>query len=128
MINKKIEIKIGGDKVLLWFNNFAVFELQKIYGVDQNNILTKVSERANENYLLLLSDLIKVGVKGHSMARGLKTPDFLDNLTELVAVADLNELMEVWNVFYDIMGGNTESDKKKVIPKARAKKQVKKKS
>ena len=56
------------------------------------------------------------------MAKGEKTPDILGSLSENIAVADLSELMEVWNVFYDIMGGNIKGDKKK----AAAKKTIKK--
>lgn len=122
MINKKLEITLGEEKVLLWFNNFAVFELQKFYGVNQNDILTKVSERAQDNYLLLIQDLITVGVKGYAMAKGEKTPDILGILSENIAVADLSELMEVWNVFYDIMGGNIKGDKKKAVAKKTTKK------
>ena len=118
MLNKQLEITLGNEKVLLWFNNFAVFELQKKYGVDQGEILEKVSEIANENYLLLISDLIKIGIKGNCLANGLKTPNIYDNVTQNVAVADLNEMIEVWNVFFDIMGGNIEvEDKKKAQQK-----------
>lgn len=114
MINKKLEITLGEQKVQLWFNNYAVFELQKVFGIKEEDILTKVADRAKENYLLLLTDLIKVGIKGNCLARGKKTPKIYNELNEHVAVADLTELMNVWTVFYDIMGGNLESDKKKV--------------
>ena len=125
MVNKKLEITLGEKKYQLWFNNYAVFELQKMYGIEQSQVLTKVSERANDNYLLLIGDLIKVGIKGHALAKGKNTPDVLGELHELLAVADLKELMQVWTVFFDIMGGNLkkeEGDKKKAEKKPRKKK------
>ena len=113
MLNKQLEIKLGDEKTLLWFNNYAVFELQSMYGVEQAEIFKRVSERAKENYLLLLSDLIKVGIKGHCFAKGITTPLILDNLNEHIATAEISELMVVWEVFFSIMGGNVKPDESK---------------
>lgn len=118
MLNKKLELNLGGEKVQVWFNNYAVFELQKLYGIEQGEIMKKVSERAMENYLLLITDLVKVGIKGHCLAKGENTPDVYDNLSEHVATADMSELMNVWEVFFNMMGGDIkkeETPKKKVM-------------
>lgn len=125
MVNKKIEILLGGEKTQLWFNNYAVFDLQAMYGVEKAEIFQRVSERAKENYLLLLSDLIKVGIKGHCFAKGITTPSVLDNLNEHIATADISELMVVWEVFFSIMGGNEkpEENKKKESEEVPMKKQ-----
>jgi len=118
MLNKKLELNLGGEKVQVWFNNYAVFELQKLYGIEQGEIMKKVSERAMENYLLLITDLVKVGIKGHCLAKGENTPRVYDNLSEHVATADMGELMNVWEVFFNMMGGDIkkeETPKKKVM-------------
>lgn len=118
MLNKKIELKLGGEVHQLWFNNYAVFELQRMYGAERNEIMQKIVDRVKENYLLLIVDLVKVGLKGHALAKGEKTPEI--NVNELVAEADMNVLYGVVEVFYDIMGVNIpktdEADKKKVRP------------
>lgn len=116
MVNKKLELTLGGKKVHIWFNNYAIFELQKVFGIEQGEIMQKVSERVKENYLLLISDLIKVGIKGHCLAKDETTPDILNNINEHVATAEMSELVNVWETFFDIMGGNLKKDvdKKKV--------------
>lgn len=111
MLNKKIEIDLGGETYQLWFNNYAVFELQKMYGIEQTEVMKRVVERAEDNYLLLISDLVKAGIKGHSLAKGEIVPKI--NVQELVADANIEKLMNVLKVFYDIMGVNVEGDKKK---------------
>lgn len=118
MINKKLELNLGGEKVQIWFNNYAVFELQKMFGIEQVDIMKKVSERVNENYLLLIADLIKVGIKGHCLAKGEPTPEILKDVNEHIATAEMSELVNVWETFFDIMGGNVpKEDKKKEAPK-----------
>lgn len=117
MLNKQLEIKLAGEKTQLWFNNYSTIELQKLFGVDEKEIIKKVSERAAENYMLLLSDLVKAGIKGYCYAKGINTPDVYDNINEHIAVADINELLQVWSVFYDAIGGNepVEESKKKAV-------------
>ena len=124
MLNKKMEITLGGEVRQLWFNNYAAFELREMFGVDQAGILQAVIERSKENYLLLLADLIKVGLKGHSLAMNGTTPEIVDKVNMLVADADINELMKVWEVFFDTIGGNVkqEPDKKKATKKPSARK------
>jgi len=118
MINKKLEITLGGEKRQLWFNNFAVFELQKMFGVQQGDVLKSVMERAEDNYLLLVSDLIKAGLKGYAYANDQGAPD-TSKLNTLIADGDLTELLQVWEVFFEHMGGNVEKEevKKKAAPK-----------
>lgn len=119
-----MEITLDGEVRQLWFNNFAAFELREMFGVDQASILQAVIERSKENYLLLLADLIKVGLKGHSLAMHGTTPEIVKDVNMLVADADMGELMKVWEVFFDTIGGNVkqEPDKKKVAKKPSAKK------
>lgn len=126
MVNKKLEITLGGEVRQLWFNNFAVFELQKAYGSEQSEIMKRISERANENFLLVLIDLIEVGMKGQTLA--MRLPSHAVNINEIVASEDLANLMkiwhEVWGVFTEHMGMNLPEDKaakKKVKPRAKRK-------
>ena len=118
MLNKKLEITLGGEVVQLWFNNYAILELQNLFGADQGEITRKVIERAKDNYLLLVVDLIKVGIKGHCLAKGDKAPDMIKDVNELAATAEMSELIRVWEVFNDIMGGNVPDDKKKMTKKS----------
>jgi hypothetical protein len=113
MLNKKLEITLGGEVVQLWFNLYAVSELQKLFGVEQGEITQKVIDRAKDNYLLLIVDLIKVGIKGHALAKGEKSPDILKYINEIVAISEMSDLVPVWEVFNDVMGGNVPKDDKK---------------
>lgn len=116
MVNKKLEISLGGETHQLWFNNFAVFDLQKMYGTDQSGIMQKINDRANDNFLLVLIDLIEVGMKGHTLA--MRLPNSTLNINEIVANEDLGNLMkiwgDVWEVFTEHMGMKLPEDKKKV--------------
>jgi len=77
MLNKKIEIKLNGVEIPLWFNNFASTELQKIYGADITTVMKVLIEKLNDNYLIVLCDLIKIGIKGQYMAKETDKPEYL---------------------------------------------------
>lgn len=121
MLNKKIEIKLGGIEIPLWFNNYASAELQKMYGADINTLMVTLVERLQENYLLILSDLIKAGVKGHCFALDLPKPEYLQRVNELIAQEADETLVPVWlevfEVFKEHMGINLpkEEGKKKAM-------------
>lgn len=125
MLNKKIEIKLGGVEIPLWFNNYASAELQKMYGADINTLMVTLVERLKENYLLIVSDLIKCGIKGRCFALDLSIPEYINNVNELIAVEPDDTLMPIWaelyQVFTEHMGINLpkEEGKKKVISKQR---------
>ena len=114
MLNKKIELELGDKTYQLWFNNYAVCELQSMYGIEENEIMQKIVSRAEDNYLLLITDLIKAGIKGAALAKDELTPNI--KVSELVAEADMSKLLKVLEVFYDVMGVNIEKKavKKKV--------------
>lgn len=127
MLNKKIEIKLNGVEIPLWFNNYASAELQKMYGADISTLMITLVERLQDNYLLILSDLIKAGIKGHCFALDIPKPDYLVNVNELIANEADETLIPVWmevfEVFKEHMGINLpqEEGKKKatkVIKKA----------
>ena len=119
MLNKKIEIKLGGIEIPLWFNNYASAELQKMYGADINTVMVTLVEKLQDNYLLILSDLIKVGIKGHFFALDIPKPEYLTNVNELIAQESDETLVSVWlevfEVFKEHMGINLpkEEGKKK---------------
>lgn len=120
MLNKKIEIKLKGVEMPLWFNNFASAELQKMYGADMSTVMVTLLDRLKDNYLLILSDLIKVGIKGHCFAKDIAKPEYLANINEMIADEPDETLMpiwlEIWEVFTEHMGINLpkeETGKKK---------------
>lgn len=127
MLNKKIEIKLRGVEIPLWFNNYASAELQKMYGADTNTVILKLLERFSENYLLVLSDLIKAGIKGQYFAKEEQKPEYFFQINDYLADEDEQGLLkiweEVWSVFSEHMGlnlGKTEvsqESKKKVNTK-----------
>lgn len=123
MLNKKIEIKLGGVEMPLWFNNYASAELQKMYGADINTVMVTLVEKLQDNYLLILSDLIKVGIKGHCFALDIANHEYLANINMLVASEPDETLLPVWlevfEVFKEHMGINLpqEEGKKKVTKK-----------
>ena len=123
MLNKKIEIKLGGVEIPLWFNNYASAELQKMYGADITTVMTVLVGKLQDNYLIVLSDLIKVGIKGNYLAKDSSKPDYFAEINEMIAEEPDETLVpvwiEVWEVFKEHMGMNIsqEPSKKKVIPK-----------
>lgn len=123
MLNKKIEIKLGGVEIPLWFNNYASAELQKMYGADITTVMTVLVEKLQDNYLVILSDLIKVGIKGNYLAKDTEKPEYFSKVNEMVAEAPDEILIpvwtEVWNVFTEHMGINLPTEEKQV-PKKKA--------
>lgn len=121
MLNKKIEINLNGVEIPLWFNNYASAELQKMYGADINTLMVTLVERLQENYLLILSDLIKAGIKGHCFALDIPKPEYLANINLWTASEPDKTLVPVWlevfEVFKEHMGINLpqEEGKKKVV-------------
>lgn len=119
MLNKKIEIKLNGVEIPLWFNNFASAELQKMYGADITTVMTVLMEKLKDNYLIVLTDLIKCGIKGHYLAKDISKPDYFSNINEWVADEPDKSLipvwLEIWEVFKEHMGLNLpqETGKKK---------------
>lgn len=118
MLNKKIQLELGGRTFQLWFNNYAVCELQSMYGIEQTEVMKKIVERATDNYLLLIVDLVKAGLRGYYLAKEEVMPNI--KVSELIADADMDKLVKVLEVFYDVMGVNLKDDKKKVAPKSRS--------
>ena len=120
MLNKKTEVKLNGVEIPLWFNNYASAELQKMYGADINTLMVTLVERLQENYLLILSDLVKAGIKGHCFALDIPKPEYLASVNELIAQEADETLVPVWvevfEVFKEHMGINLpqEDGKKKV--------------
>lgn len=131
MINKKIELVLKGEKVQLWFNTFSKYELMGMYKANNEiEFAQRMGEKAQENSLLLLIDIVKAGIKGASLAKGEKTPDVYDNINMVFAEMEMEDTLKLWGevftVFNHHMGKNVkEEDKKKVV---RKKKPQKKKS
>jgi len=119
MLNKKIEIKLNGVEIPLWFNNYASAELQKMYGADINTLMVTLVERLQENYLLILSDLIKAGIKGHCFALDIAKPEYLASINELIAQEPDETLVPIWlevfEVFKEHMGLNLPQEEGKKI-------------
>lgn len=129
MLNKKIEIKLGGVEIPLWFNNYASAELQKMYGADITTVMTVLVEKLQDNYLTILSDLIKVGIKGNYLAKDAEKPEYFSSVSELIASEPDETLIPVWvevySVFLEHMGINLpkepESPNKKKVNTKKAK-------
>lgn len=125
MINKKVEIKLKGVEMPLWFNNYAVFELQKMYGVSNADIMSKLKERLEDNFLLVISDLVKIGIKGQYLATDERKPSYFDSINLFLAEENEEHLMliwsDLWTIFSEHMGLNLpvkeEEVKKKATPK-----------
>lgn len=122
MLNKKIEIKLKGVEIPLWFNNYASAELQKMYGADITTVMTVLVEKLKDNYLIVLTDLIKCGIKGHYLAKDTEKPAYFSEVNEMVAEEPDDNLimvwLEVWEVFKEHMGLNlpeTAPDSKKKV-------------
>lgn len=124
MLNKKIEIKLGGVEIPLWFNNFASAELQKMYGADTNTVISKLLERLGESYLFVLSDLIKAGIKGQYFAKDVEKPDYFSTVNEILAEEPDENLLkiwsEVWGVFSEHMGLNLQKSEEPIKDKKKA--------
>ena len=128
MLNKKIEIKLNGVAIPLWFNNYASAELQKMYGADITTVMNVLLEKLKDNYLIILSDLIKIGIKGNYLAKDTSKPEYLESVNEWVAEEPDETLMliwlEVWTIFSEHMGLNLpqeENPRKKKVNTRKAK-------
>ena len=119
MISKKKEIKVDGEIYQLWFNNYAMFEMASMYGIDQKDIFKKVSQRLSDNFLLLIGDLFFAGYKGAKLAKNETADLSREQINEIVAVAPMDDLFELWEIFKDVNGMNEpiEEDKKKATKK-----------
>lgn len=110
MLNKKIEIKLGGVEIPLWFNNYASAELQKMYGADITTVMQVLIEKLQDNYLVVLTDLIKCGIKGHYLAKDIEKPEYFSKINEFIAEEIDEYLMPIWiscwEVFCEHMGVN----------------------
>ena len=80
------------------------------------------AQRQNHNnYLIILSDLVKVGVKGYCFAKDISKPDYFSNINEMIAGEPDETLVPVWlevfEVFKEHMGINLPKDttKKKAV-------------
>jgi len=126
MLNKKIEIKLKGVEISLWFNNYASAELQKMYGADITTVMATLVERLQDNYLIILSDLIKVGIKGNYLAKEESKPAYFSNINEMIAEEPDENLtkvwIEVWEVFREHMGLNLPQEENKGKKKVNIKK------
>lgn len=123
MLNKKIEIKLGGVEIPLWFNNYASAELQKMYGADITTVMKVLIEKIQDNYLVVLTDLVKCGIKGCYLAKDSQKPEYFSRINELIAEEPDETLIpvwiECWKVFCEHMGINLpkpeDNGKKKII-------------
>jgi len=128
MLNKKIEIKLNGVEIPLWFNNYASAELQKMYGADINTVMTVLLEKLQDNYLIILSDLVKVGIKGNYLGKDISKPDYFANINEWIAEETDETLihvwLEVWTVFSEHMGLNLPKEENTSKKKVNTKKAI----
>lgn len=118
-----MQVKAGNKTYQLWFNNYAMMEIASVFGIEQKEILKVCQEKLKDNFLILVGDLFYAGYKGAKLAKGegidLKRAD----VSGIVAIGDMEDLMQVWEVFRDINGLNQkESSKNK--KKAGAKKKT----
>lgn len=128
MLNKKIEIKLKGVEIPLWFNNFASAELQRMYGADTNTVVAKLLDRLNESYLFVLSDLIKAGIKGQYFAKDIEKPIYFYEINEMLAEEPDDNLLkiwsEIWGVFSEHMGLNLPKEENTSKKKVNTKKAI----
>src|SRR6185503_9792185 len=96
MLNKKIEIKLGGVEIPLWFNNYASAELQKMYGTDVTTVIKILVEKLQDNYLVVLTDLIKAGIKGSYLGKDSERPEYLSLINGMVAEEYDENLISIW--------------------------------
>lgn len=124
MINKQVELTLSGQKIQLWFNTFSKYELMGMYQADNEiEFAEKMSDRAKENALLLLMDIVKAGIKGASLAKGETTPEIYNNINMVFAEMPMEDTLTIWTTvfksFNEHMGMNVKEDKKKEAPTAK---------
>lgn len=113
-------IKLGETSIHFWFNNFAKIELAKLLlpkeGVffpkpEEIELLDAIFERANENHLLLVRDIIWSGILGHCFVFPKDEHVSYEELSELIATSPTNDVEGAWVVFMEAMGMNLEKEK-----------------
>lgn len=122
MLNKKIQVRNGKDVFQLWFNNYSTAEIASIFGVEDKHVLKVCVEKLKTNFLILAGDLFLAGYKGQKLATSQPVDLTREDVSEIVATANEDDLVKVWNVFFEHIGGNEPKDKK---PKKKAAKQKK---
>lgn len=117
MLNKKIQVKNGKEIYQLWYNTYAVVEISSAYGVDKTDILQKLQEKMQDNFMVIIADLFFYGYKGQKLATNQVVDLTREEVSRIVATSDIGDLMNIWKVFTEHMGANEsraeKADKKK---------------
>lgn len=113
MINKKIDIRAGEKTYSAWFNNYAIQEIAKVFGVNIEDIGKTILKKLNENFMVLVSDLVYIGIKGECLAKGKPMELTYEEVREITAVANQEDLIQVWRIFQEHTGMSKESETEK---------------
>jgi len=114
-----IKLELGGKERILRFNNFSAIELSKILytgelatNPDMNDISNRIMEVNAKNHLLLMKTLIYAGILGNDFVVGFQESVTPEQVGEWIADLKSDDLLKVWEAFWDSMGVN--------LPKATA--------
>ncbi len=128
-MNGRITVKLMELEVPLWFNNYSKVELAKAllpprkgYSAkpEEVQLLNAVKERAAENHVVLMLDLVDAGHLGYVYGTNSKVRLHREVLAKKLAEASQEELYGVWLAFLEAYGFNLDtvvelSEKKKKI-------------
>lgn len=104
-----IYITLGGVKQRLWFNNFANDELRRYFAksgevLSDTDLIKRIAQKWEENYLLFMKNMVYAGILGDSYVKGDVVRISKEEIGEMIATANPEELYGVWKVFLDAQG------------------------
>lgn len=93
----KVSIMLGGEQRRLYFNNYSVVELGKIYGIDPIEMGNKMMSELNAgDYMRVFSRIVFCGLVGDFYAKDMDMPYDKATVAGWVAEVDMNEFEPVW--------------------------------
>lgn len=106
-----VPIKIKGEEHYFHFNNYALIELEKWRkkaeqtNEDALNAVDFVNDLIERNFLLGVTIILYCGLVGYKYSKfQLTHPYKIDELSETVANADMNEWTPIWEAYKEATG------------------------
>jgi len=145
-MNGRISIKLNEKEIQLWFNRYSEAEMKRVFKLDtlvadyiqkndlpndaktlkniilQDKVLLKeIEKRMSLNDAVLMADFIWIGVVGYRDATLTETQISRKDIRMAIAEASFDDFTNISKVFFDSLGRNLDTAKKKVKEKVKKK-------
>lgn len=103
MHDTQITINLGGQDLILSFNNYAMAEIGNVYGIDPLEANKKLAASLKDNYVGVMPVIIWAGIIGYSLSQGIFEPSIMrQSIFQWVGDAQEDELegiLQAWNKY-----------------------------